>query len=101
MLPEDTLSRLDAQRGLIPRSSYIRALIAQSLDVEEDIEGLWEVPLMEETPARMIKVVPEQQHRHRFERREQIGHQMRGSLQVPVYRYECGSPICDEYQERP
>ena len=101
MLPEDTLSRLDAQRGLIPRSITSRALIAQSLDVEEDIEGLREVPLMEETPARMIKVVPEQQHRHRFERREQIGH--------PDARISAGAglsvrvraPICDEYQERP
>jgi metal-responsive CopG/Arc/MetJ family transcriptional regulator len=58
LLPEDTLSRLDAQRGLVPRSSYIRALIAQSLDVEEDIKGLREQPLMEETPAKVIKVVP-------------------------------------------
>jgi hypothetical protein len=48
---------LDALRGLIPRSSYIRALIAQSLDVEEDIEGLRQHPLVNETKP-MPKVVP-------------------------------------------
>ncbi len=113
-MAKSTRDKLDKLRGDLSRSEWLRHVITQEIEgMHEWIEKLPEAtaPVPDARKSGGMKIVRDYSddpamtgkitHRHRFERREQIGHQMRGTLQVPVYRYECGSPTCDEYQERP
>jgi hypothetical protein len=82
------------KRGLVPRSSYVRALIDSALSDgqpaiahrlqfhEDDVES--RPKLMEETPARKITVVPDK-HLCRFEKGGQVGWE-KGAK---VYEYKC------------
>lgn len=75
LLPEDTLSRLDMKRGLVPRSSYIRDLVERALMMDGSMPEA--PPLVNETkamahdlgkPARKIYVEPIQKHVHTWKR---------------------------------
>ena len=101
---------LDELRGSRTRSEFLRGL----LDLEIGRKQLQEAYPDEQTPKddahrsagqiipkTTMKIVPEKKHYHRFVRGEQVGHTMRGTLQVPIYRYECGKPGCDVAEERP
>lgn len=95
-------------RGPASRSEYLRDLIEQTIKSDYDwLESLPEatapVPDARKSGGMIIKptITPTKKHLHRFSRGEQVGHVMRGTLQVPIYRYGCNDPSCDVTEERP
>jgi hypothetical protein len=86
LLPNSTLADLDARRGLVPRSSYVRDLIQR-----DSLTG--EIPeLIQETGAEVIRAGLQsvKPHRHRYHKssEEPVSHKQGRPLYL--YMCECG-----------
>jgi hypothetical protein len=87
VVPNDTLAILDARRGLIPRSSYVRDLI------RKDTGEITEV--IQETGRQVIKaglksVKDSTAPKHRHRRDENLGETKEKGRTVRTFRCHCG-----------
>lgn len=91
-LTEDEAAILDARRGEMTRSAFLRSLIAPVKDASPPKPPQMIMP--------KVKIVPTSPHRHRFVKGEEVARRMVGRIAKPVYKYECEDPECNEMEMR-